>query len=124
MNNGRLNSVYVTSNEANLQLSITALKSLISEYAMRATQSEQLCNTLLNEKMGDLAMQAIVQSLISEHSENRGKERAVHQQAVLQSLLIALTQLKNVDDLETIHKQVNSIVQSLTLSLADMNPSK
>jgi signal recognition particle GTPase len=124
MNNGRLNSVYVTSNEANLQLSITALKSLISEYAMRATQSEQLCNTLLNEKMGDLAMQTIVQSLISEHSENRGKERAVHQQAVLQSLLIALTQLKNVDDLETIHKQVNSIVQSLTLSLADMNPSK
>jgi signal recognition particle GTPase len=124
MNNGRLNSVYVTSNEANLQLSITALKSLISEYAMRATQSEQLCNTLLNEKMDDLAMQAIVQSLISEHSENRSKERAVHQQAVLQSLLIALTQLKNVDDLETIHKQVNSIVQSLTLSLADMNPSK
>lgn len=124
MNNSQNNKVYVASNEANLQLSITALKSLISEYAMRATQAEQLCNTLLNEKISDSAMQTIVQSLISEHSENRGKERAVHQQAVLQSLLIALTQLKNVDDLEIIKNQVNSICGSMTLSLADMNISK
>ena len=115
--------VYVASNEANLQLSITALKSLLSELALRVKQSEEMTAKLLNDNFSQQALIQHVTTLLSEHSEHRGKERAVHQQAVLQSLLISLIQLKNVDDLSVVHDSVNSIVKSLTLTMASMSPN-
>lgn len=121
MNTG---SVRIPSQEANLQLSIVALKSLLSEYALRTKQSEQMCSMLLTEKISPEVLMNTVTLLMTEHSENRSLERAVHQQAVLQSLVIALTQLNNSESLADVLSQVNTIVQSLTLSISSMNPNK
>lgn len=104
-----------------LNLSLTAHKSLLSEYALRTKQAEQLANTLLNDRVPAEVMYNLVGELMKEHSEHRASERAVHQQAVLQAALFALQQVQYTEDLEQVRSIVNNVVSQITLSLGAMH---
>lgn len=106
-----------------LELNIRALQSLLSEYHTRTQMAEQMCSTLLNEKIPPEALLAHVVTLMGQHSEVRATERAVQQQALLQSLHMALEQVQHLGTVEEMRTAVNNIAKSLTLSLGSMNPS-
>ncbi len=107
-----------TQRTESLHATITALKSLVSEYSLRANQAEQLSSKL----MGDLDQVKAheVAAMIISHMEVRSKERSVHQQALIQATLVALTSTIKQDE-KTLRGVVNTVVGSLTTALGSMN---
>lgn len=109
MDNQRVESLHAT---------ITALKSLVSEYALRANQAEQLSSKLMGD-LDQIKAHEIAAMIIS-HMDVRSKERAVHQQALIQATLVALTSTIHQDD-STLRGVVNTVIGSLTTALGSMN---
>src|SRR4051812_37140951 len=102
-----------------LNMALTALKSLLSEYAIRAQHAEQAAGVLMRDKLPDEKLRELA-ALVSEQIDVRSKERAVHQQAVMQATLVALTHACKLDDAAMRH-EVNNVVVELTRSLSIMN---
>jgi predicted LPLAT superfamily acyltransferase len=72
-----------------LNMSLTVLKSLLSDYAMRANQAEAIANKLMFDKLEDSQLNVLIMSM-REHMDLRSKERAVHQQALIQATVLSL----------------------------------
>jgi hypothetical protein len=67
-----------------LNMSLTVLKSLLSDYAMRANQAEALVGKLMAEKLSPEQLTDLART-VSAQMEMRSTERAVHQQALIQA---------------------------------------
>ena len=105
--------------EAVDSLTITALKAVVSDYAIRAKQAEEMCSTLLNEKIGELQLLPMITSLMTDHTESKAKEKAIHQQAVIQSILFTLESSRNLPELE-LRNAVNKLVRIVIMSNGHM----
>ncbi len=79
-----------------LQLSLTAYKSLVSDYALRTRQAEDLCNKMM---VANIDRDVLVNTVCA-HIDARGLERSVQYLAIIQTTLMALTE---------IHKKSSSI---------------
>ncbi len=106
---------------ASLELSVAAFKSLISDYSVRAKQAEQMVGRLMGDKLTDEQVQALA-VLVGQHMDVKATERAVQQQALLQSTLIVLNAALQGDD-ESLRSLVNKAVRDLTMALSHMNPT-
>jgi hypothetical protein len=108
--------------EASLEMSLNATKSLLSDYALRTKQAEETVALLMREKL-DVETVTKLAQLVTTHMDVRSKERAVHQQAILQTTLIALSSGLAGDE-ETLRTSVNNIIKSITAALGHMNTGK
>lgn len=109
--------------ETGLEMSLNAAKSLLSDYAMRARQAEAATQLLITQKM-DADGIARFATLVGSHMDLRSKERAVHQQALLQNVLAALSLVGGADE-ATLRSTVNNTVKQITIALGHMNiPAK
>lgn len=104
---------------ASLELSITAFKSLVSDYAVRAKQAEQMAGRLIADNLTDEQVQALA-VLVGQQLDARSTERAVQQQALLQATLIVLNAGLQGGD-ESLRSLVNKAVRDLTMALSHMN---
>lgn len=116
-----INTVYGTPESMNLV--ITAQKSLLSDYSLRTRQAEEMTNQLLQDRIPTDVMLSLVTSLMNRQSDIRAVERAVQQQAILQALVLNLSQIQHLKNLPAMQAAVNSCVEQITLSLGHMNPS-
>jgi len=103
-----------------LNMSLTVLKSLLSDAAMRANQAEALVGKLMAEKLSPEQFQALAKT-VSEQMEVRSKERAVHQQALIQATIISLESASRGDE-ANLKSTVNSVTKQLTMAQSHMNP--
>jgi hypothetical protein len=108
--------------EASLELSLQAHKGLLAEYSQRTQQAEQAVSLMMREKMDADGIEKFA-TLVAAHLESRANQLAVHQQALLQTTLVALNSAAPLDD-ATLRHTVNSIQKALTMSLAQMNQSQ
>jgi len=104
-----------------LNMSITALKSLLSDYALRANQAEAITGRLLGEKLDDQQFRSLVIAM-NEQMTVRGTERAVHQQALIQATVLSLEAALR-DSGDSLKAQVQEVTKQLTMSQSHMNPS-
>lgn len=105
-----------------LNMSLAALKSLTSEYVQRAQHAEQTAGILMQDKLPQDLLRELVLAL-SEQMNQRGKERAVQQQAVLQATLIALVAATKRDD-ANMRQEVEHVIKELTRALSVMNDTQ
>jgi hypothetical protein len=80
------------SSRASLELSLTAHKSLLSDYVIRAQQAEAAASRAISHAQASWTDEQIrlFASLIGEQMQIRATERAVQQQAVIQATLVSL----------------------------------
>lgn len=103
---------------ASLELQVAAGKALIADYATRAQQAEQAANRAISQAQRGWTDDQVrlFASLITEHMDRRAQERAIHQQAILQTIVIALTQALNADA-ETQKTMLQTIVRETTTAV-------
>lgn len=105
-----------------LNMSLAAMKAVSSEYLQRAQHAEQSAGILMQEKLPQELLRQLMLAVI-EQMNQRGKERAVQQQAVLQATLIALTAATKRDD-ATMRQEVEHVIKELTRALSVMNDTQ
>lgn len=103
---------------ASLELQVAASKSLIADYAVRAQQAEQAASQAIAQAQRGWtdAQVKLFATLIAEHMDRRAQERAIHQQAILQATILALTQALNADT-ETQQKMLQTIIRETTTAI-------
>ena len=100
---------------ASLQMMAASYQSTMSEAQQRARHSEELCHALSS----NVNMEQVAE-LVIKHVGERSNERAVHQQALMQATVTALsTALKMQDD--SLRNCVNNVCQGLTRALGTMH---
>ena len=104
-----------------LNLSLSALKSLLSDYALRSSQAETMAGRLMTEKLSTEQFKEVLVTM-GQHLNARSTERAVHQQALIQATLISLEAGLRGDE-QTIRETVKDVVKQLTLAQSHMNGS-
>ena len=102
-----------------LELSLAATKSLLSDYALRTRQAEQTAARLMADRLTDEQVKQLGE-MIATQMDQRATERAVQQQALLQSTLIVLNSALQGDE-ETLRGLVNKVVEQTTMALSYMN---
>lgn len=102
-----------------LNMSLSTLKSLLSDYALRATQAEAITGKLLSEKLSTEQFVSLARTM-SEQMNVRAKERAVHQQALIQSTIISLEAAARGDE-QMLRATVNEVTKHLTMAQSHMN---
>jgi len=102
-----------------LNLSLSALKSLLSDYALRSSHAEAIAGRLLTDKLSPEQFQQVLVTM-REQLEARSKERAVHQQALIQATIISLDSALRQDE-ASLKSTVNEVVKQLTLAQSHMN---
>lgn len=95
---------------------LAAHKALISDYALRARQAEDMASGLMSEHFrnnGD----AVAAKIIA-HQEARGVERATQYMGVIQATLMSLTELHRSTKYRDnpIHPALLDLVKALTLT--------
>lgn len=100
--------------EASLELSLAAVKSLVSDYSLRCRQAEAATIALMRDGF-DVEGATKFAGLVGAQMQVRSMERAVQQQAILQATLIALT---SALDAEPEEKQVLLVQIHKDLTLA------
>jgi hypothetical protein len=104
-----------------LNMSLTALKSLLSDYALRANQAEALLGRMFSDKLTPEQVAELIKT-VSEQMHVRASERVVQQQALIQATLVSL-EVGLQGDAEGLRATVANVVKSLTLSQSHMNAS-
>jgi hypothetical protein len=104
-----------------LNMSLSALKSLLSDYALRSTQAETMAGRLMVDKLSPEQFREVL-GLLREQVEVRSKERVVHQQALIQATIISLESAARGDE-QTLRTAVNEVTKQLVLSQSHMNGS-
>ena len=104
-----------------LNMSLTVLKSLLSDYALRANQAEAITGRLLSDKLDDQQFKALVASM-NDQMGVRSKERAVHQQALIQATIISLEAAVKEDEAK-FRSSVVEVVKQLVTAQSNMNGS-
>src|SRR5271156_1814624 len=102
-----------------LNMSLTTLKSLLSDYALRANQAEAVAGRLLSDKLS-LEQFGEILTLMREQMNVRANERSVQQQALIQATLISLEVAARGDD-KTLRATVNEVTKQLTMAQSHMN---
>lgn len=104
---------------------ITMLKSLLSETMLKSSQERQYHTELIYkfEKEGRFDEDAAQRfaGLVIRHMHQLNEERSVQQQALLQSTVLALGSLKNVQNFESYKAVVQAIEKTLVTALAGMH---
>jgi hypothetical protein len=103
-----------------LQVTITALKSLVADYSLRARQAEEMANLCLADKIPKEAFEALVVNKIREHMEVRGLDRSTHYLGIIQTTLMSLTNMhKELPKLETeqLEAELVTIIKALTIAI-------
>jgi hypothetical protein len=108
-------------NIESLNMSISVLKSLLSDYALRANQAEAITGRLMSDKLDDQQFKALLHAM-SEQMDVRSKERAVHQQALIQATIISLEAASKEDEAK-FRASVVEVVKQLVTAQSHMNPS-
>jgi len=105
--------------EASLELSLAAMKSLVSSYVLRAKQAEELAGRLLMEKLNPEQM-TMLQVLVSEQIKLKAYERSIQQQAVIQATLMAVNGCLQSQDAEKQQQMLRDMVRDLTICVEHM----
>lgn len=105
-----------------LHMSLAAMQAVSSEYVQRAQHAEQAAGILMQDKLPQELLRQLTLAMV-EQMNQRGKERAVQQQAVLQATLIALTAATKRDD-ANMRQQVEHVIKELTRALSVMNDTQ
>lgn len=100
---------------ASLNMTLSSTKASLSDYILRAKQAEDAVQAAsLHWDMDRVG------EMISKHMDQRASEKAVQQQALIQTTLVSLgTAL--VEDDETLRTVVNNVVQGLNKALGYMH---
>lgn len=105
--------------EEGIRVSLTAYKSLVSDMTLRLKQAEDLANTLLSSKIPKEVFESSLVNILKGHIDARGLERNAHYLALLQTTLIALTNiqrgLKTLTP-EQLDAELIEIIKALTIS--------
>ena len=107
-----MNRLETRSPDEGLQVSLAAYKSLVSDYALRARQAEDMVQLLMSELPKDVLVNSIV-SKVQQHIEARGIERSTQYLGVIQTTLLALTKLNT----EQPNEALLTIIKALTLTI-------
>lgn len=113
-----------SSPQEGLQVSLAAYKSLVSDYALRARQAEEMANVLMVERIPPELMASNVVNRITEHIQARGLERATQYLGVLQTTLMALTNLQRTKcslTPEQLDEELLTIIKALTITASPSN---
>jgi galactokinase len=105
-----------------LHMSLAAMQAVSSEYVQRAQHAEQAAGILMQDKLPQELLRQLTLAMV-EQMNQRGKERAVQQQAVLQATLIALTAATKRDD-ANMRQEVEHVIKELTRALSVMNDTQ
>lgn len=108
-----------------IKLQNVGLKGLISDYALRTKQAEQMTQALMNEKFDKDQLIQVMTAMLNNHVNERTKERLVHHQALLQATYIALcgfipttSSSSEIPEVYRVNKkQLVEIIESLRLSI-------
>jgi len=99
-----------------LQVSLQAYKSLVSDYALRAQQAEALTASLLAKLPDD--QHSMLVNKITEHIGVRELERSTQYLGVLQTTLLALTNLqRSTVTPEHLDSELLEIIKALTVTV-------
>jgi hypothetical protein len=115
--------------EASLELSLAAMKSLVSDYALRARQAEELASRALLTAMTDTQVNDFA-NMVAGHMDARARERSIQQQALLQATVVALGAALNAEGeqqktmLANMLRDLTSAVQHLELQTKVRSHSK
>lgn len=107
-----------------MQVSLAAYKSLVSDYALRAKQAEDMVSTLMLKNIPEAAFMDMVVNKINDHIDSRGIERSTQFLGVLQTTLIALTNThQNIDTRspDQIKSELVEIIKAITVAVAPSN---
>lgn len=104
---------------ASLNMSLAALKSLLSDYVVRAKSAEDASAVLMQDKLGPELLKDLA-ALIENQLGVRASERAVHQQAILQTTVVALNDALSHEQ-DKLRAEVELVIKELTRSLSTMN---
>lgn len=102
-----------------LNMSLSTLKSLLSDYALRASQAEAITGRLLSEKLSPEQFREVLKTM-SEQMSVRANERSVHQQALIQATLLSLESALRGDE-PTLRATVQEITKQLITAQSHMN---
>jgi hypothetical protein len=107
---------------ATLEFQLIANKALLSDYALRTRQAEQMTGHLIAEAHKAWDEHRIKQfaDLIAKQMDQRVTERAVQQQAILQATLIALTSALKADGEER-QKMLTTMLRELTTAVQHLD---
>lgn len=86
---GRLLNQRDTLNPESLNLSLSVMKSLASEYAINAQHAQATVATLMQEKL-PVELQQDLMLKVMEQLDQRANDRSIHQNAIIQATVIAL----------------------------------
>jgi hypothetical protein len=100
---------------ASLELRVTSLVSALSDASIRARQAEEMCGLM----QSNWDMQQVVE-LIVRHMDQRATERAVQQQSLIQTTIVALNQALAGSDSE-LKEIVNTVVKELTMATSTLH---
>ena len=104
-------------------VSLQAYKSLVSDYALRARQAEELVGQMLVTHLPKEVYGDSIVNKIAEHIEARELERSTQYLGVLQTTLLALTNLQrsiSTTPIEQLDQELLTIIKALTVTV---NPS-
>lgn len=109
-----------TSPVEGLKVSLAAYKSLISDYSLRAKQAEAMVALLMASHPNHEALSVSLVNTLREHLDTRGLERSTQLLGVLQTTLLALTEIRkgiSSTPLVDIESELTTIVKALTVSI-------
>lgn len=106
--------------EASLELSLTATKSLLSDYSLRARQAEQTASMLMRGALTDEQLKEFA-ALVGQQMDVRNTERSVQQQALLQMTVVALNAALQAEG-EDRTALLTNIVRDLTSAISHLQP--
>lgn len=95
-----------------LLLSIQAYKTVISDYAQRTKQAEEMVVVLMNEKIPQDVFASMVVNKVTAHIEARGIERSTQYLGLIQATLMALTNIQG----SKLDPELVEVIKSLTLA--------
>jgi hypothetical protein len=102
-----------------LNMSLSTLKSLLSDYALRANQAEAVAGRLMSDKLSPEQFREVL-TMMREQMNVRANERSVQQQALIQATLISLEAGARGDD-TLLRSTVNEVTKQLTMAQSHMN---
>lgn len=108
--------------EASLELSLAAMKSLVSGYVLRTKQAEELAGRLIMDKLSGEQM-GMIQVLVTEQIKLKAYERSIQQQAVLQATLVAANAAMQCTDPDEQQRILRDMIKDLTLCVEHMKPN-
>ena len=99
-------------------MSLAAYKSLVSHYSLRAKQSEDMVRLLMSDKIPKEIYETAIVNKVQAHIETRGVERSTQYLGLLQTTLLALTNIRNnVSDIEKTDKDLLEVIKALTVAV-------